>query len=80
MIVGRDGWLYGCGGVDYDTHLFRYDRQRDHFEVLGKLYDPERKTSVWHTHALCEPRPGLFYVGETDNPERSGYLWECEVR
>jgi hypothetical protein len=80
LVVGRDGWLYGCGGVDYDTHLFRYDRAGGRFEVLGPLYDPARKTSVWHTHALCEPRPGLFYVGETDNMDRSGYLWECEVR
>ncbi len=79
LIVGKDGLIYGCGGDDYDTHLFAYDRDTAHFFDLGPIYDSERKTSPFLTHVICEPRPGLFYVGETDNPDRSGYLWECKV-
>jgi hypothetical protein len=80
LVVGQDGRIYGCGGVDYDTYLFAYDRATDKFDVLGPIYDPQRDTSCWHTHALCEVHEGLFYVGETDNPDRAGYLWECQVK
>jgi sugar lactone lactonase YvrE len=79
LVLGHDGLIYGSGGTHYDTHLFAYDRESGQSLVLGAIYDPQRETSNWTTHALCEPRPGLFYVGETDNPDRSGYLWECQV-
>lgn len=79
LILGKDGLLYGSAGTEGHTYLFSYDRASGKSRVLGAIYDPERKTSNWTTHALCEPRPGLFYVGETDNPYRSGYLWECQV-
>ena len=80
LVVSKDGRIYGCGGVDYDTHLFAYDRASGQFDLLGPIFDAQRHTSCWHTHALCEPREGLFYVGETDNPERAGDIWECKVK
>lgn len=79
LIVGQDGLLYGSAGTEGQTHLFSYDRAAERVHLLGAIYDADRKTSNWTTHALCEPRAGLFYAGETDNPYRSGYLWECRV-
>jgi hypothetical protein len=37
-------------------------------------------TACYRTHDLVQAEPGVFYVAETDNPWRSGYLWECEVK
>ncbi|MCC7353818.1 MAG: PQQ-like beta-propeller repeat protein [Anaerolineae bacterium] len=80
LVVGHDGLLYGSGGDGYDTHLFACDRDTGRFTDLGQIYDPLRRTSCVTTHFLVEPRPGLFYVAETDNYDRSGYLWECQVK
>jgi hypothetical protein len=79
LLVGQDGRLYGCGGDGGDTHLFAYDRDSRRFFDCGRIYDPDRQTACGCTHWLAEARPGLFYVGETDNQQRSGYLWECEI-
>ena len=80
LVVGTDGLLYGCGGAAYATRMFRFDRATRLAADLGPIFDEQRKTSCWCTHSLTEARPGRFYVGETDNPDRSGYLWECSLR
>lgn len=80
LIVGHDGRLFGCGGEHGDTRLFAYDRESGRFSDCGRLADPARGEACRLTHWLSEPRPGLFYVGETDNLARTGYLWECQLR
>jgi hypothetical protein len=80
LVVGSDGLLYGCGGASYATRLFSFDRKTRTSVDFGPIYDPQRKTSCWCTHCLTEAKPGQFFVGETDNPDRSGYLWECTLR
>lgn len=74
LVIGADGLIYGVGGDDNATSVFRYDRQSRAFEVLGRVaagditcYRPHELLIVGRT----------AYVGETDNPKRSGYLWEC---
>jgi len=78
--VGRDDRIYGCGGSDYDAHLFAYDHETGRFTDFGQVYDPQRKTSCVVTHWITEARPGLFYVSETDNLDRTGYLWKCQIQ
>ncbi len=79
LVVGSDGLLYGCGGAAYATRMFSYDRSTRMATDLGPLHDPGLGVSCWCTHCITEARPGLFHVGETDNPDRSGYLWECRT-
>ena len=73
--VGADGLIYGVGGDANATTLFRYDRGRGSFELLGKVLAPDG-TACYRPHDLVVVG-NTAYVGETDNPKRSGYLWEC---
>jgi hypothetical protein len=59
--------------------MFSYDRYRERFTDLGPIFDSLRGESCSTTHWLCEIEPGRFYVGETDNLARTGYLWECRL-
>ena len=35
--------------------------------------------TLYRPHDLAISGDNTIYVAETDVPERSGYLWECEV-
>lgn len=79
LLVGKDGLIYGCGGDSGDGHLFCYDRESGAFHNLGAMYDPDLDTTCYRTHDIRVGERNVFYVAETDNPHRSGYLWECHV-
>ncbi len=79
LMVGKDGLIYGCGGDGYAGQMFTYDRETNAFTNLGAIYDPELDTSCYRTHDLTVDDENVFYVAETDNPDRSGYLWECRM-
>jgi hypothetical protein len=79
LVVGQDGLIYGCGGCEGDARLFSYDRQNRRCTDLGRIVDGQRGVSCRLTHGLSEVGAGRFYVAETDNLDRSGYLWECAV-
>lgn len=79
LAIGKDGLIYGAGGSFYQTRLFAYDREADCFHDLGPVYDPDIDEICIIVHDLCMTGDGTIYVGETDNMERSGYLWECHV-
>lgn len=80
LCLGMDGLIYACAGDGGDTHLIAYNRQEDRLIDFGLIYDAELNTSCRRTHHICEGEPGTFYVAETDNLYRSGYLWECVVK
>ena len=80
MAFGKDGLLYLGGGSFYQTRLSVYDRESGKFTDLGPIYDPEKGKICIIVHDLTVTDDGVVYVGETDNAERSGYLWECEVK
>jgi hypothetical protein len=77
MTVGDDGYLYMCGGSDGAPHLARYDRDAEQLEYLGRIVADDG-TTCYRCHEIVAV-DGTIYVGETDNRERSGYLWACEV-
>jgi len=79
LVVGQDGLIYGCGGCEGDCHLFSYDRHNGRCTDFGQIIDGRRQVACRLTHGLCEVGRGRFYVTETDNMDRSGYLWECRV-
>lgn len=77
LCLGSDGLIYGVGGNDDHTTLFRFDRRQRRFEILGKVAAPDG-TMCFRPHDLVLLN-GVFYVAETDTPDRSGYLWECRL-
>jgi len=73
--VGDDGMLYGVGGDDVMTFIFRCDRQSGSFEVVGRVAAADG-TACFRPHDMVLAGD-TAYVAETDSPDRSGYLWEC---
>ncbi len=76
LAIADDGLIYGCGGDGGAGQLFTYDRASRAFHVLGNVSDGDGTCYRTHDLALVGNR---IYVAETDNPYRSGYLWECRV-
>ena len=78
IAVGADGLLFGIGGNDRGTYGFAYDRKTRRSEILGEIAETDGEASCFRTHDCCLIGEAL-YVGETDNPQRSCYLWECTL-
>jgi hypothetical protein len=77
LAFGPDGLLYMCGGSDKQATLTRCDVKTRKFETLGPVAAKDG-TNCYRCHELVVI-DGTIYIGETDNPVRSGYLWECKV-
>jgi hypothetical protein len=75
--LGPDGWLYVCGAREYGSLLGRYSREEERFEFLGRVAHKDG-TYLDYAHELVVIG-NVVYIGETDNRNRSGYLWACEV-
>ena len=76
LIMGDDGMLYGTCGDDASVSVFRFDRDTREFDIIARLAKDEEKCFRPHDMARVDNR---IFVGETDNPGRSGYLWEVEL-
>jgi hypothetical protein len=76
LIMGDDGMLYGTCGDDANVSVFRFDRDKREFETIAQLATDEERCFRPHDIARMGNR---IFVGETDNPGRSGYLWELEL-
>ncbi len=77
LIMGDDGMLYGTCGDDANVSVFRFNRDIREFETIAQLAADEERCFRPHDIARMGNR---IFVGETDNPKRSGYLWEVELR
>jgi len=77
MCLADDGMIYLSGGQDKKTMLGRYDRATGSIEKLGPVAD-RRGRACFRAHEIAVV-DGTAYIGETDNQQRSGYLWACEV-
>lgn len=75
--LGQDGWLYISGAREFGSLLGRYNREEERFENLGKV-EHKDGTFLYYAHELVVI-DDVVYIGETDNPNRSGYLWACEL-
>jgi len=78
MAFGPDGLLYLGGGTFYCSRVAVYDRESGKVTDLGPIHDEKRDETCIIVHALCITDDGTLYIGETDNCERSGFLWECK--
>ena len=86
IVEGKDGLIYvatgayyGMKGDDAHTHIYSYDRKKKHFADLGRIFDPDFGDRCVVVHSLTQGDDGTLWVGETDNAERSGCLWECRL-
>ena len=77
---GKNGLLYLGGGSFYCTRVAVYDRETGKVTDLGPIFDPKRDETCIIVHALAVTDGGTIYIGETDNCERSGFLWECKPK
>jgi hypothetical protein len=77
VLVGPDGWLYGVGGNSDATTMFRFDRETRRFEILGEVRSPDGAV-CFRPHDMAQIGD-TFFIGETDNKTRTGYLWECRL-
>jgi len=77
LIVGPDDLLLGVGGDDDNTTVFAYDRGSGAFTILGRVQD-EQGNGCFRPHDM-KMVGNTLYIGETDNPRRTCYLWECEL-
>ena len=85
--IGYDpkrGLLFLGGGTFYLTHVFVVDvEKRGRITPFWPIADQAQNIRCIIVHALTvTERNGkyLVHIGETDNPDRSGYLWECEIQ
>ena len=79
LVVWKDSLLLGSSGDEEGGMLFSYDRETNAFTQLGAIQDSETGTKLYRVHDLRLVNENLAYVAETDVPNRSGYLWECEI-
>jgi hypothetical protein len=77
LALGKDGLLYMSGGDDDNCQIAVYDPQKKRFETLGTIED-EEGDRCYRTHDI-EIVGNKIYVGETDHPNRTDYLWECVI-
>lgn len=86
---GPDGLLYiATGSGKYedggkngtDTAIFTYDVNRQKFEFLGYIYDPDRREGCVMVHDIALTDRNCIYVAESDNEARTCYLWECIIQ
>ena len=74
--MGRHGVLYGVFGNSGLTRVFSYDTRSGELRDYGACIDREQRVRCWIPHDACVTADGSLYVGSTDVPHRSAYLWE----
>ncbi len=77
LALGGDGWLYASGGNSNVSMLARYHLESGRCEYLGPIQHADG-TFMHYVHEIVVIGKTVYAV-ETDNPNRSGYLWSCEV-
>ncbi|HUV38523.1 MAG TPA: hypothetical protein VMY39_02870 [Planctomycetota bacterium] len=79
LVAWHDALLLGAAGDNEGGCLFTYDRDTGAFSNLGPVVAPDG-TKLFRVHDLAlSPDGNTAYIAETDVPDRSGYLWECEL-
>lgn len=79
LAMGKNGLIYGAGGDGYQVEAFAFDREKERFYDLGRIYDEELDEFCYRPHDICIDAKGNLFVAETDTPKRTAYLWECRL-
>ena len=79
LLVGKDGRLYLGAGCVTMTSIVTYDRDARVFTNYGRVRDEHKGVTDMVAHQMTMTDEGVIYCGETDQPGRSGYLWECQL-
>jgi hypothetical protein len=77
LAIGDDDWIYMAGARERASLLARYSRKEQRFELLGPIEHSDG-TYLNYAHELCVV-DGVCFIGETDNKQRSGFMWACEI-
>ncbi len=77
LMVGPEGKLLGSYGAYDDTGLFLYDTRTGEFNDLGALRDGG--VVAFMIHDIAWDGGTRVIAGETDNLDRSAYLWEATL-
>jgi hypothetical protein len=73
LIIGPDGLLYGTCGDNWNVSIFSFNRETRSFKIIAEIAAGDER--CYRPHDICFMGKNI-YVGETDNPQRTGYLWE----
>ncbi len=79
LAEGKDGQIYGVGGDCERVSIFSYDLESGKLTNWGGVFDPEIGEGPERVHDLAMTDDYTIFVGENDNPRRSGFLWECRL-
>jgi len=80
IVILDERRLLLAGGDRAGGYLAVYDRQAGEFEHLGAIADTKTGRKLYRVHDLAVTADNrTAYVAETDVPDRSGYLWQCEL-
>lgn len=77
LIIGPGDELLGSYGAYDETGLFLYDRKSGEFRDLGRLRDEE--AACFMIHDIAWDGGVRVFAAETDNADRSSYLWEAHL-
>lgn len=77
LVLGPAGKLLGSYGAYHRAGLFLYDRESRAFTDLGLMQD--KTASCFLIHDIVWDGGARVFAAETDNLDRSGYLWEATL-
>jgi hypothetical protein len=77
LIIGPEDLLLGSYGAYNETGLFVYDRKKEEFSDLGAMSDDG--ANCFMIHDIAWDGGSRIFAAETDNVDRSGYLWEAHL-
>ncbi len=76
LVKAKDGVAYGVTGCAGKCNLLKVNYKDDTFEILDEIKDDDTGEPLWQCHDITITGDNVLYVGENDNPYRSGHLWE----
>ena len=77
LVLGPEGKLLGSYGAYSQTGLFLYDKKTGAFEDLGPIRN--ETGACFMIHDIAWDGGTHVFAAETDNLDRSGYLWEATI-
>jgi hypothetical protein len=79
LTIGRDGTIYGAGGMRGYTQVMRLRPESDRIESFSELVDARIDDRPARIHELAVGDDDTLYLAENDNHHRSSYLWSARI-